>query len=190
MKCINCQKEFVSQRLSAKFCSPKCRVAFSRKSSVTELSVTGEEITIKTPPTVTPPQEEKVSVTKFTNMTDEQLLVEADKMAVREYLARGYFGGKRNPRTGEIKYFPFNEVKQAFYEMLKKGQAALPKKPIKEVTEKTTQVWTEVGRCENCFKDGQLIEKEVPTYNKETGEMVQTLKRICQRCVKNLEKMK
>jgi hypothetical protein len=35
MKCLNCNKEFDSLRKSAKFCSDKCRVTYSRKVSVT-----------------------------------------------------------------------------------------------------------------------------------------------------------
>lgn len=32
LKCLECSKEFEAQRSSAKFCSPKCRVDYNRKS--------------------------------------------------------------------------------------------------------------------------------------------------------------
>lgn len=45
MKCLNCQKEFENKRKSAKFCSPRCRVYFNRKDSVT-VSVAKEEVSV------------------------------------------------------------------------------------------------------------------------------------------------
>lgn len=55
MKCINCGKEFESQRSSAKFCSSKCRVSFSRKDSVTDsvtkvVTTPGNNVVTEEPP--------------------------------------------------------------------------------------------------------------------------------------------
>lgn len=44
MQCLNCEKEFNPIRASSKFCSPKCRVYYSRV-SVTD-SVTKEEVSV------------------------------------------------------------------------------------------------------------------------------------------------
>lgn len=43
MKCENCGIEIESKRTDAKFCSPKCRVTFSRKQSVVTDNVTLNE---------------------------------------------------------------------------------------------------------------------------------------------------
>jgi hypothetical protein len=59
MKCQMCSKEFSSKRSDAKFCSPACRVAFSRV--VTDNSVTDKvdiPVTDKVP--LTPDQEYRV----------------------------------------------------------------------------------------------------------------------------------
>ncbi len=40
MKCDNCGIEFESKRADAKFCSPRCRVTFSRKQSIVTDNVT------------------------------------------------------------------------------------------------------------------------------------------------------
>ena len=45
MKCINCNIDFEG-RADAKFCSPKCRVTFSRKQSVVTDNVTFKEIDV------------------------------------------------------------------------------------------------------------------------------------------------
>ena len=57
MKCINCKKEFIPQRSTAKYCSDKCRISYSRKVSVTEqkeVSVTKETQNAHTRRTFTP----------------------------------------------------------------------------------------------------------------------------------------
>lgn len=45
MKCLNCGIEFEGRK-DAKFCSPKCRVTFSRKQSVVTDNVTVNEIDV------------------------------------------------------------------------------------------------------------------------------------------------
>lgn len=42
LKCLECSKEFEAQRSSAKFCSPKCRVDYNRKSVDEGVSITKE----------------------------------------------------------------------------------------------------------------------------------------------------
>lgn len=37
MKCVNCNKDFEPKRKTAKFCSSKCRVYFSRVKEVSEV---------------------------------------------------------------------------------------------------------------------------------------------------------
>jgi hypothetical protein len=43
MKCLQCDKEFESKRIDARFCSGKCRIAYHRN----ELSVTKDTVTDK-----------------------------------------------------------------------------------------------------------------------------------------------
>ena len=42
MQCIHCKQEFISKRIDAKYCSTKCRVAYSRL-SVTDKPVTDNQ---------------------------------------------------------------------------------------------------------------------------------------------------
>ncbi len=188
MNCLKCGKEFVSQRSTAKFCSTNCRVLFN---SVKLVSVSDDELTIKNPVSVKSPQEEvKISVNKYEDMDDKLLWEEADRMATREYLARGWFGGRRSYKTKEIKYFPFKQIKDQFYKFLKNGQKELKIFNIEEISVPAEKEWNEVGKCENCFKVGQLTEMEVPTYDKDSGDMIQINKKICGRCQNTLAKVK
>lgn len=45
MKCQVCDKDFISKRADAKFCSPKCRVTFNRNKVVTDKVVTDKSVT-------------------------------------------------------------------------------------------------------------------------------------------------
>jgi len=40
MKCFNCNKAFEAKRKTARFCSPKCRVYFSRSGGITAPTIT------------------------------------------------------------------------------------------------------------------------------------------------------
>jgi hypothetical protein len=47
----------------------------------------------------------------------------------------------------------------------------------------------EGGKCELCNKTTTIFERVVPTYNPQTGEMDDLKKKICKRCVGNLNRV-
>lgn len=113
MKCTVCEKEFESKRSDAKFCSNSCRLKSSRSIKKGEPLVKFEE-----PVRVEEPTKE-IKYTKDLSLEDQILAVqkEADLMTTREYLNRGYFGGKavfKNGNLVERKYFPFQDVRDKF----------------------------------------------------------------------------
>jgi len=55
MKCIQCEKEFDGVRVTAKYCSDACKMAFQRKNvTVSEVSVTNDQIKSDNIDTTTP----------------------------------------------------------------------------------------------------------------------------------------
>lgn len=102
MNCLRCGKEFAKSK-KAKFCSNSCRVMYSR---------TGAEVKPNIEPLI-----EKEDVKLSDGEIKSLILKESDAMTVREYLSKGYFGGKAVINGGIVtgrKYFDFVKHQQYF----------------------------------------------------------------------------
>jgi hypothetical protein len=61
MKCLNCEKEFNSERTTARYCSDKCKLAYHRKEVSVSDSVSNPEVSVS-----------KVSVSPVAEIQSEQ----------------------------------------------------------------------------------------------------------------------
>ena len=100
MKCIQCNQEFKSKRKTAKFCSAKCRMAFSRVSVTKgEVSVTDSVL--------------KDSVTRDSTSTDRVLSPVVTGKDLKDYTAQDLYDAIDSYPMDAWVYSPeFKELKR------------------------------------------------------------------------------